>query len=96
MIAGQRDEKVTSNNYKQYDETLVEKVNWIVEAKKADLTLAEIKNLLENWFNKKLTADKKIDLVEKKIKEVDTKIDQLKDVKRFLLQAKSDVENGLC
>ena len=96
LIEGKTDETVKSNNYKHYDEALVEKINWIIEAKKADLTLAEIKKLLESWFDNKLTATKKIELVEKKIRKVDVKIDQLKEVKKFLLQAKNDVENGLC
>ena len=96
LIKGNVDESVTSNNYKQYDEALVDKVHWIIEAKKADLTLAEIKELLQSWFNEKLTATQKAKLVEKKIGEVDIKIGQLKEVRRFLLQAKSDVENGLC
>lgn len=96
LIKGKTDENVKSNNYKQYDEILIEKINWIIEAKKVDLTLAEINTLLEDWFNNKLTVDKKIEIVEKKIREVDIKIKQLKDVKRFLLQAKNDVENGLC
>lgn len=96
LIKGRIDENVKSNKYKQYDEIAVEKVNWIVEAKKVDLTLAEINTLLGDWFNKKLTANEKIELVEKKIREVDSKINHLKDVKRFMLQAKKDVENGLC
>jgi MerR family copper efflux transcriptional regulator len=96
LIKGKTDENVKSNNYKQYDEILVEKVNWIIEAKKVDLTLAEINTLLEDWFTNKLTVNNKIELVEKKIREVDAKIKQLKDVKRFLLEAISDVENGLC
>ena len=96
LIKGKADEEVKSNNYKQYDEILVERINWIIAAKKAGFTLAEINTLLQDWFNKKLTVNKKIEVVEKKIREVDSRINQLKDVKRFLLQAKNDVENGLC
>ncbi len=96
LIKGRTDEEIKSNNYKQYDEDLLEKIDWIVAAKKAGFTLAEIDSLLQDWFDEKLTNDKKIKIVEKKIKEVDTKISQLKEVKKFLLQAKKDVENGLC
>jgi len=96
LIKGKTDEKIKSNNYKQYDEIVVEKINWIIEAKKVDFTLAEINTLLKDWFNKKLTTNQKIEIGEKKIREVDIKINQLRDVKKFLLQAKKDVENGLC
>ena len=96
LIKGKTDENVKSNNYKQYDEIVAEKVNWIIEAKKVDLTLAEINTLLQDWFNNKLTVTEKIELVEKKIREVDNKINHLKDVKKFMLQAKNDVKNGLC
>ena len=96
LIKGKTDENVQSNNYKQYDEIVLEKINWIIEAKKVDLTLAEIKTLLQDWFNDKLTPDEKIELVDKKIIEVDIKINHLQDVKNFMLQAKVDVQNGLC
>jgi MerR family transcriptional regulator, copper efflux regulator len=96
LIKGKTDEKVKSNNYKQYDEALVGKIKGIILAKKGGFTLAEINTLMQDWFNKKLAANKKIEIVEKKIREVHIKMNQLKDVKKFLLQAKNDIENGLC
>jgi MerR family copper efflux transcriptional regulator len=96
LIKGKTDEEIKSNKYKQYDESLVETINWIIASKKAGFTLAEINTLIQDWFNEKLTLKKKVEVVDKKIKEVDDKINQLKEVKKFLLQAKSDVENGLC
>ena len=96
LIKGKTDENVKSNNYKHYDEIVAEKVNWIIEAKKVDLTLAEINTLLEDWFNNKLTVNEKIELVDKKIREIEIKINHLKNVKKFMIQAKNDVENGLC
>ena len=96
LIKGKADEKVNSNKYKHYDEIFIEKINWIIEAKKVNLTLAEIKLLLDDWFNNKLTVSRKIKMIEIKIKEVNVQIKQLKDVKRFLLQAKNDVDSGLC
>lgn len=96
LIKGRTDEQVKSNSYKQYDESLVETVSWIVESKKAGFTLAEINALIQDWFDEKLTLGEKTRIVMKKIDEVDDKINQLKEVKRFLLKAKKDVENGLC
>jgi len=96
LIKGETNESVKSNQYKHYDEVLVETVDWIIESKKAGFTLAEIKSLIRDWFDNKLTVDEKIGIVEKKIREVDAKIKQLKEVKSFLLLAKKDVANGMC
>lgn len=96
LIAGTTDKTVKSNNYKQYDEILVEKVEWIVQAKKAGFTLSEIKKSLNDWFSNKLSASKKIEIVRNKINEVDTKIRELKQVRKFLIESLKDVQNGDC
>jgi MerR family copper efflux transcriptional regulator len=96
LIKGNIDEKVQSNKYKQYDEVLVETIHWIIESKKAGFTLAEIHGLIKDWFNENTTIKQKIEVVENKLIEVDFKIKELKEVKRFLRRAKKDVENGLC
>ena len=96
LISGCSDENVISNNYKQYDEILVEKLEWIVQAKKAGFTLAEIKKSLNKWFSGKLGTNQKIEIVQDKIKEVDTKIRVLKQVKKFLVESLKEVENGDC
>ncbi|WP_158798810.1 MerR family transcriptional regulator [Pedobacter sp. L105] len=96
LIKGNTDETVKSNTYKQYDEILVETLSWIIASKKAGFSLAEINTLLQEWFDEKLTLSAKVEIVDKKINEVDLKIKQLKEVKKFLLEAKKDVEKGLC
>jgi len=96
LITGSQDETVKSNNYKQYDENLIEKVKWIVESKKAGFTLSEIKKSLSDWFNNKLSSNKKTELVRKKIEEVDAKMKELKQVRKFLLGYIKDIESGDC
>ncbi len=96
LIAGRTDETVKSNNYKQYNEDLVDKINWIIESKKAGFTLAEIRKSLDDWYNKRLSVSKKIEIVQKKIEEVDTKIWELKQVRKFLVGAIKDVKNEEC
>lgn len=90
------DEKVKTNNYKQYDDSLVEKIELIKEAKEIGFTLSEIKGLLDSWFNKKLSIDKKVEVLNSKINEIDTKIRQLKQVRKFLVDGIKDVQNGDC
>lgn len=96
LIEGRTDAAVKSNNYKQYDEILVEKVKWIIESKKAGFTLSEIKASLSDWFNNNLALEEKIEIVENKIKDIDSKIRELKQVKKFLNQALKKVQNGDC
>lgn len=96
LIAGRTDETVKSNNYKQYDEDLLDKINWIIESKKAGFTLAEIRKSLDDWYNKRLSVSEKIEIVQKKIDEIDTKIRELKQVRKFLNGAIKDVENEQC
>lgn len=96
LISGVTDDAVKSNNYKQYDEIDVEKVEWIVHAKKAGFTLSEIKKSMNDWFSNKLSTHKKIEIVQNKICEVDSKIHELKQVRKFLVESLKDVENGDC
>ena len=96
LITGKSNEAVTSNKYKQYDAGCAERINWIVAAKQAGFTLAEIKELLRDWFDGRLTVGEKLRVGEQKIREVDRKIEQLREVKRFLLETQREVENGRC
>jgi MerR family Zn(II)-responsive transcriptional regulator of zntA len=96
LFRGMTDEKVTTNNYKQYDEDLVEKVELIKEAKEIGFTLSEIKSLLDNWYNKRLSVEKRVDILNAKIVEIDDKIRQLKQVRKLLIEGIKDVQNGEC
>lgn len=96
LFKGVSDEKVKTNNYKDYDESIVEKIEIIVGAKEVGFTLSEIKNLVDSWYNKRLSVEKKIEVVNKKVNEVDAKIRQLKQVKKLLVEAIKDIENGDC
>jgi MerR family Zn(II)-responsive transcriptional regulator of zntA len=90
------DEKVKTNNYKHYDESLVEKIELIKEAKEIGFTLSEIKKLLDSWFNKRLSTEKKVEILETKVKEIDGKIRLLKQVRKFLIDGIDDVRNEEC
>jgi len=49
-----------------------------------------------DWFNNRLSVSKKIEIGQKKIQEIDNKIQELKKVRKFLVDAIKDVENGNC
>ena len=94
LFKGETDKTVKTNNYKQYDESLIEKIQLIKEAKEIGFTLSEIKGLLEDWFNNQLSEEKKIQALEIKIIEIDSKIRQFKRVKKMLVDGIQDVKDG--
>lgn len=96
LFEGQTDQKIKTNNYKDYDESVVEKVEIIKGAKEASFTLSEIKILLNSWFDKRLSVEKKKEIVNAKISEIDAKVHQLKQVRKLLLEAIKEIENGDC
>jgi len=96
LFKGKADESVKTNNYKQYDESLIEKVQLIKEAKEIGFTLSEIKDLLEDWFSNKLSEEKKIEVLKFKIKEIDNKINQFKGVRKMLIDGIQEVRDGKC
>lgn len=96
LIQGAPDKTVTTNNYKNYDEGLIEKIELIKEAKEGGFTLAEIKKMLDSWYNGTLTVARQLKLVQEKMDEVDAKINQLKQVKKRLHQIRKDIESGSC
>lgn len=96
LFRGVSDEKVKTNNYKNYDESIIEKVELIVGAKKVGFTLEEIKKILDGWYNKQLSVEKKIEIVNNKVSQIDLKISQLKQVKKLLNEAIKDIKNGDC
>lgn len=96
LIAGKANASVTSNNYKDYDEQLLERIEMIKEAKEAGFTLAEIKHMLDRLYSGHFPVGEQLKLVEAKIREVDARITQLRQVKKLLEQVREDVRNGGC
>lgn len=96
LIEGTQDESVKSNNYKNYNETHVERIEAIKEAQEAGFTLLEIKTLLEKWYSGNFTKDEQLRFFDAKIKEVETKIQQLKQMKKRLEEVKEEIREGEC
>lgn len=96
LIKGNPDNDIKSNNYKIYDEDTLEIIEFINEAKEVGFTLTEIKSLLDSWTNNRLSLEKKKAIIFDKIKEVEAKIHQLKQVRKKLLTVIKDIDNGDC
>ena len=95
LIRGAGDENVTPNNYKNYDENVIERLEMIAEAKEVGYSLSEIKKILDGWFSGTLNAEELKKLFSSKIIEIDAKIKQLRQVKKRLEKMIKEVENGV-
>jgi len=96
LIKGKRNEAVKSNNYYHYDEETVEKLALIQDAKSIGFTLSEIKQLIDVWFNNKISLGKKVAILDDKLNAIDEKINQLKEVKKMIARFKKDVMEENC
>lgn len=96
LIQGKVNEDVKTNNYKNYDDSVVERLEIIVEAKEVGFTLAEIRKLLESWYGNNSSRTEQTQMFASKIKEIDAKIHQLKQVKKRLEQVVKNLDNGEC
>jgi len=95
LIKGVSDENVKTNNYKDYNEDVVERLEIIAEAKEVGYTLAEIRKILDGWYGGTLNAEELKRLFSAKIMEIETKIRQLKQIKKRLEGMMAEVEKGL-
>lgn len=96
LIQGSENENVTSNNYKNYDDSHIERLEVIKEAQEAGFTLSEIKTLLEKWYGGNFTKEEQLDFFNSKIIEIETKIRQLKHAKKRLEEVRKSIEKGEC
>lgn len=96
LLQGSADENVKTNTYKNYDESAVERLEIIIEAKEVGFSLAEIRNLLDNWYSDLPSTEAQVKMFTEKIKEVTGKIQQLKKVKKRLENVVSELKNGKC
>ena len=91
LIKGKRLESVKSNNYFHYDEETVEKLNLIKGAKSIGFTISEIANLIDAWYNKKLSVEEKLSVCDEKLLSIENKIKGLKKMQKLLNQLKKDL-----
>lgn len=96
LIEATSDENVKTNNYKNYDDSHVERIEIIKEAQEAGFTLSEIKILLDKWSTGKFSKEEQLSFFDAKIKEVEDKIIQLTQMKKRLEEVKKEIDSGSC
>lgn len=96
LFRGKKNPAVTSNNYTWYEEEVVEKLELVQEAKKIGFSLSEIKVLIDAWHSKRLSVEKKKEILLAKIREIDERILHLKAMKKLIHEGIKSVENEGC
>ncbi len=96
LIKGSRLEGVKSNNYFHYDEETVEKLYLIKGAKSIGFTIREIANLIDAWYNNKLSTREKLSICDEKLLSIEEKIIELKKMKALLNQLKKNIASSKC
>ncbi|WP_293944052.1 MULTISPECIES: MerR family transcriptional regulator [unclassified Sphingobacterium] len=95
LIAGTTKKEVTSNNYVYYDQEVIEKLRFIQMAKAVGFTLAEIKEVIDAWYKKQFNKSAKIEVLNLRLEQIDTKMKELKAMKKQIALCKYNIENDL-
>jgi MerR family copper efflux transcriptional regulator len=82
LLKGKKKITADSNNYTYYDERTIDKLELIEEGKSIGLSLSEIKELIDVWYNKRISTKRRIDILAKQKATIDRKILQLIDVQQ--------------
>ena len=96
LIEGKRDASVTSNNYFHYDESAVEKLEFIQDAKSVGFTIKEMGEIIDAWYGKKYSKKEKIAILDLKLASLEQKLKEIKAMKKQIAQFKEDVLHNRC
>ncbi len=96
LFKGKKNTTVKTNNYTYYDDEAIDKLEIIKEAKEIGFTLSEIKVIIDAWHSKKLSVEKRRQILLAKMTEIDNKIAHLKSVKKKIADAIKSVAHDEC
>jgi DNA-binding transcriptional MerR regulator len=74
----------SSNTYKHYEEDILDRLWLITKAKMLGFTLMEIKDLIDDWEDERLSMEEKRAIFLDKMNVIDDKIEELQRVKAYL------------
>lgn len=74
------------SGYRQYDESVVSRLQFIRRAKELGFTLAEIKELVGLWYDTETRCEHVRERAERKVEDIEAKIRSLQKMKRSLKQ----------
>jgi len=92
LFSGQTKEGVTTNNYVYYGDDVIEKLRFIKMAKAVGFTLSEIKEVVDAWYQKQISKNAQIAVLDKKMVQIDKKMQELKQIKKQIALCKLNIE----
>ena len=81
------------NNYRNYTDEAVEKLNFIIRGKKLGFTLKEIKTIIVEWDL--VSPEQAADFIQLKVERIEAKIEQLQEFRTYLLEKKAKLEDRI-
>jgi MerR family transcriptional regulator, copper efflux regulator len=96
LFKGIKQKENKTNNYTFYTDEVVEKLALIKDAKSVGFTLTEIKELIDAWYSKRITKEKKLQILDQKLLQIEDKITELKAVKKQIGFLKKEVQKFDC
>lgn len=83
------------NNYKEYPQEVIEKLEIIKRAKHLGFTLSEIQEFMDSWLNKTLSNEERIALFDTRINLINSKIKALEEVREHIERRIREIKGGL-
>lgn len=96
LFKGKQKAENSSNNYKYYDDEVVQKLTLIKEAKSVGFTLSEIQEIIDAWYSKQISREEKVQILDKKLVQINEKIKELNLVKEQINYFKEKVLEKEC
>lgn len=84
------------NNYKEYPETVLNKLNLIIKVKELGFTLNEIDTFFELWGEEDASCENLVFTLENKVNQVDQQLDQLRQLKDRLNESLQKCRSSEC
>jgi MerR family transcriptional regulator, copper efflux regulator len=81
------------NNYRNYTDKAVEKLNFIIRGKKLGFTLKEIKTIIAEWDL--VSPEQAANFIQLKVERIEAKIEQFQEFRTYLLEKKAKLENNI-
>jgi MerR family copper efflux transcriptional regulator len=80
-----------TRTYMDFSLEMVERVVMITRGKSLGFTLNEIKHLITTWGNVSIPASEKLKAIDRKLDEINQKIQQLKEIETYLTAKRNGI-----
>jgi DNA-binding transcriptional MerR regulator len=84
------------NNYKEYPENILNKLNLIMKVKELGFTLQEIETFFELWGEENASCENLVYTLENKVKQIDLKMERLHQLRERLQESLHKCQTSEC